>query len=162
MPLELWDDAFSISVYLIERLPTTVNNGISLMEFLFKFKPDYKFLKVFGCLCFPSLRSYNNHKIESRSTPCLFLGYNNLHQGYKCLSQLGRLYISRHVLFYETFFPFPSFFSKSTTSLFSFIPFSLPILSHISIVFDMNFCLAPLAHSHDSSTFNVLRLILPL
>lgn len=36
-----------------------------------------------------------------------FFCYSNLHKGYKCLEiAIGRIYISRDVIFYETLFPF--------------------------------------------------------
>ncbi|KZV28357.1 hypothetical protein F511_11183 [Dorcoceras hygrometricum] len=43
---------------------------------------------------------------QQESTPCTFLGYSNKHKGYKCITQDGRLYISRHVRFDEHSFPF--------------------------------------------------------
>ena len=53
------------------------------------------------------MRPYNRHKLEFRSTQCVFLGYSNLHKGYKCLEiSTGRIYISREVIFDETLFPF--------------------------------------------------------
>jgi hypothetical protein len=37
----------------------------------------------------------------------MFVGYNNLHKGYKCLDVASRrVYIPRDVFFYETVFPF--------------------------------------------------------
>ena len=45
MPLQYWDEAFRTFIHLINRRPTHVlHNKISL-EFLFKAKPYYKFLK---------------------------------------------------------------------------------------------------------------------
>jgi len=39
----------------------------------------------------------------------VFLGYSNLHKGFKCLdAKEGRVYISRDVVFDETIFPFAS------------------------------------------------------
>lgn len=111
--LSLDFDTFSIAVYLTNRLPSIDLQGISPMEKLFTMKPDYSILKIFGCLCFPSLRSYNNHKIDPKSTPCLFLGYSNQHKGYKSLASSGRLYISRHVLFDEQNFPSSKHFQLS-------------------------------------------------
>jgi hypothetical protein len=38
---------------------------------------------------------------------CVFLGYSAMHKGYTCLyCRIGRIYISRAVIFYETVFPF--------------------------------------------------------
>jgi hypothetical protein len=79
------------------------------MELLFHETPDYTFLRVFGCACWPNLRPYNNHKLAFRSTQCVFLGYSSMHKGYKCLDRsTGRIYISRDVVFDEHFFPFAS------------------------------------------------------
>lgn len=74
--------------------------------------PDNKFLKVFRCSCFPLLRPYNSHKMDYRSTECIFLGYSPSHQGYKCLTLNGKLYISKDVLFNESQFPFKSMFKS--------------------------------------------------
>jgi hypothetical protein len=95
------------SCYLINRLPTPLLKNLSPFEKLFSQVPDYKFLKVFGCTCFPNLRAYNSHKFSLRSKPCVFLGYSTLHKGYKCYhSATSRIYISRDVIFHEEVFPF--------------------------------------------------------
>jgi hypothetical protein len=55
------------------------------------------------------LRPFNNRKLQFRSKRCAFIGYNNLHKGFKCLDiSTGRIYISRDVVFYEGVFPFAS------------------------------------------------------
>lgn len=46
------------------------------------------------------------HKLQFRSSPCTFLGYNTTHKGYVCLSQEDRIYISRNVKFNELVFPY--------------------------------------------------------
>jgi hypothetical protein len=52
---------------------------------------------------------YNNHKLSFQSTQCVFLGYNSMHKGYKCLDHAtGCIYISRDVVFNESLFPFAS------------------------------------------------------
>jgi hypothetical protein len=51
MPLKFWDEAFLTAVFLINRLPTPVLAHESPVERLFGSKPDYCFLKVFGCAC---------------------------------------------------------------------------------------------------------------
>ena len=109
VPLKFWDDAFLTAVFIINRLPTLVLNNDSPFFRLFNTKPDYTFLRTFGCAYWPNLRPYNTKKLQFRSKQCVFLGYSNLHKGYKCLDPAsGRVYISRDVLFDEKIFPFAS------------------------------------------------------
>lgn len=107
-----WPDAFMTALTLIKALPTTALQGKIPYSFLFKRNPDYKNIKVFGCACFPYLRLYNKHKQSYRSEKCVFLGPSESHKGFKCLSSSGRLYVSRHVNFNETEFPFKKGFLK--------------------------------------------------
>ncbi|GMI87222.1 hypothetical protein HRI_002391500 [Hibiscus trionum] len=106
LPLKFWSHAALSSVYLINRMPSRVLDGMSSFQKLHNSQPDYSFLKVFGCLCYPHTRPFNKHKMEFRSTPCTFLGYSPLHHGYLCLSQDGKIFISRNVVFDESVFPF--------------------------------------------------------
>jgi histone deacetylase 1/2 len=70
-------------------------------------KPNYEFLYIFECACWPSLRKYNSHRLEFHSKMCVFLGYSTMHNGYKCLDKsTRRIYISRDVVFDETVFSF--------------------------------------------------------
>ena len=69
--------------------------------------PNYKFLKVFGCLYFPYIRPYNNHKLQYRSIQCLFLGYSSFQKGYICMDlTTSHIYISKHIVFDDTVFPY--------------------------------------------------------
>jgi transposase InsO family protein len=107
IPLRFWDDAFQTACYLINRFPQTLLKNISPFEKLFHTTPKYNFLKTFGCACWPNLRPYNSHKLQPRSTQCVFLGYSISHKGYKCFHiSTGRTYISRDVIFLEAQFPF--------------------------------------------------------
>ena len=107
IPLKFWDEAFLSVTYLINRTPSRVIHNSTPLKRLFQHDPDYAFLRVFGCACWPNLRPYNAHKLEYRSKRCAFLGYSQLHKGYKCLDiSTGRIYISRDVIFDENVFPF--------------------------------------------------------
>lgn len=107
VPSKYWDHAFATAVYTINRLPTPNLNHMSPYQKIFGRQPDYNFLKIFGCSCFPWLKPYTSNKLEPRSTKCVFLGYSLLHKGYKCLSlSTHKLFYSRHVLFDEQDFPF--------------------------------------------------------
>lgn len=128
LPISFWVDAFLYVVHLINCLPTPVINYSSPYYCLRNTSPDYLFLRVFGCACFPLLRPYNNHKLDFRTTKCLFLGYSPHHKGYKCLSPNGRLYISRDVKFNELYFPYSSDFVSTSchTSSPIILPSALP------------------------------------
>jgi histone deacetylase 1/2 len=94
MPLKYWDQAFLTATYLINRTPSKVIHNSTPLERLYKMEVDYNSLRVFGCACWPNLRPYNSHKLSFRSKHCVFLGYSNLHKGFKCLDiASGRVYI---------------------------------------------------------------------
>jgi len=59
--------------------------------------------------------TYHTHKLDFRSSPCVFLGYSAFHLGYRCLDlESHRIYVSRHVRFHENVFPFAK--SEQVTS----------------------------------------------
>jgi hypothetical protein len=134
VPKRFWDEACQTLCYLINRLPTPTLQHKSPFQKLFNRSPDYKFLRIFGCVCFPNLRPYNQHKFEFRSQECVFLGYSRNHKGYKCFHiPTGRMYISRDVVFHESTFPFSSYSSAPQTALqppSTVLPSFLPIPSH--------------------------------
>lgn len=110
------------ATYLINRIPSKLLNYVSPFEVLFNKTPNYSFLKVFGCACYPYLGPYKKDKLSPKSTKCIFLGYNPLHKGYRCYENS----ISRHVVFDESVFPFCS--SSSTTTI-----TSAPQIEHIPV-----------------------------
>lgn len=107
MPLKYWANAFATATYLINKHPNKQLQLTSPWQKLFKHPPAYSSLRVFGCACYPWLQPYTPHKLDTRSKRCVFLGYTLNHKGYQCLdTTTGRIYISRHVIFNEEFFPF--------------------------------------------------------
>lgn len=107
VPVCFWDEAFLAACYLINRMLSRVLQNDTPVSHLFNEKPDYSFLQVFSCACWPNLRPYNARKLSFRSRQCVFFSYNNMHNGHKCLDWCtGRVYISRDVVFGEHVFPF--------------------------------------------------------
>lgn len=83
---------------------------------MFSVEPNYNKLRTFGSLCFPWLRPYAPNKLQNRSAPCVFLGYSLTQSAYICLeSTSSRIYISTHVQFDETQFPFSTLTTTSST-----------------------------------------------
>ena len=123
LPLSFWLYAFHTAIFLINCLPTKMLKYQSPFQTLFGKTTYYHFLKTFGCLCYPYIRPYNKHKLQYRSTLCIFHDYSNTHKGYLCFDpKTTRLYITRHVVFHESIFPT---LSPSTSSNPSFFPFPL-------------------------------------
>lgn len=80
---------------------------MSPYEKLTKKKPDYGFLKTFGCRCYVSTLPKDRNKFTARATSSVFIGYPSGYKGYKVLDLETRsVSISRNVIFHETDFPF--------------------------------------------------------
>lgn len=106
VPLSYWDVAFDTAIFLINGMPTHVLQGLSPHEKLFHLTPDYKILRSFGCACFPFIGPYTTGKLSFRTILRVFIGYGRNQKGYKCYDPAAqRIYMSRHVVFYETVFP---------------------------------------------------------
>ncbi|KAB2616637.1 hypothetical protein D8674_023225 [Pyrus ussuriensis x Pyrus communis] len=93
LPHKFWVEAFTTAAFLINWLPLHHLGNVSPYEKLFAKVPDYRFLKTFGCTCFPHLVPYNKHKLIPKSIPtttkatvvsvlllvrCIFLAMYNL------------------------------------------------------------------------------------
>lgn len=132
------DYAYSTAVYLINRLPSSINFHVPY-TLLFKLQLDYAFLNVFGCACFPLLRPYNTHKLDFRSHKCIFLRHSTYHKDYRCLSPSGKLYISKDVRFNALRFPYYDLFSEPTLSQSSPREASLSSLDFHPLPFPLHF-----------------------
>jgi hypothetical protein len=65
MPLKCWDEAFLVATYLINRTTTKLLSYDTPITKLLGVTPGYSsFRRVFGCVCWPNLRSYNSHKLQ--------------------------------------------------------------------------------------------------
>lgn len=107
LPLSYWPHAFQTAVYLIHRQSTPMLNHKSPYVGLLRQPPNYlKFKNIYiyiGSLCFPLTRPYNTHKLQPKATPCLFVGYSQTQNAYKCIYlTTNKTYLSQHVLFDET------------------------------------------------------------
>ena len=132
-----------IAVSLINLLPTFVLSFVLPWFKLYSSHSDLSQLKVFGYACYPYLRSYSNHKLEPRTKECFFLGYSSTSKGYLCLDvQTQHLHTSRHVLFNETKFPFPTL-SKL-----------LPSFSSPTSVLSNSICLSNLLYLHSPINYH--------
>ncbi|KAI3518344.1 hypothetical protein L1887_06964 [Cichorium endivia] len=117
IPPSFWPHALQHATYLHNILPSKILNHKSPLKCLYQKDPSYLDLKVFGCLCFPLFPSTTIHKLQPRSTLCVFLGHPLSQRGYKCFDMsTNKIIISRHVMFDETKFPFSSIHNTQSYS----------------------------------------------
>ncbi|XP_016549476.1 uncharacterized protein LOC107849410 [Capsicum annuum] len=87
-------------------MPSTVLNGRSAYEVLYRQEPDLSHLRIFGCLCFASVLPRVD-KFAPRARKAVLMGYSETQKGYRLLDLENRLiFISRDITFMEHVFPF--------------------------------------------------------
>jgi len=83
VPRQFWGEAALTAVYVINRIPTSLNGGLSPYEKLYGEVPDYSLLRVFGCTCFVLKPHVERNKLGSKTAICVFLGYGAGQKGYR-------------------------------------------------------------------------------
>jgi len=102
LELEFWGEAVNTTVYIKNRCLTKALNSKTPQEAWSGRKPDVSNLRVFGCKAFAHVPDEKRTKLESKSMPCVFLGYYEGTKTYRlmCL-ETKRIIKSRDVMFIE-------------------------------------------------------------
>ncbi|KAI3746199.1 hypothetical protein L6452_08623 [Arctium lappa] len=79
LPPHFWVEALHTACYLHNILPSKLLKFTTPMTALYHRQPSYDHLRVFGCACYPNTIATRKHKLEHRSTRCIFLGYPTNH-----------------------------------------------------------------------------------
>ncbi len=100
--LEFWGEAVNTAVYIKNWCPTKVLDSKTPQEAWSGRKPDVSHLKVFGCKAFAHVPDEKRTKLESKSMPCVFLGYYEATKAYHLICvKTKRIIKSRDVVFIE-------------------------------------------------------------
>ena len=98
----LWEEAVSISFYLINRSPSMEIDCKVLEEVWTGHPCDYLNLKIFGCEAYALTPKNQRSKLDPRSNKCIFVGYDDVMKGYILWDPtIQKIVISRNVFFYE-------------------------------------------------------------
>jgi hypothetical protein len=80
----------STAVFILNRAPTKSLKGTMPFEAWHGRKPDVSFLRTFGCVGHVKRMKPNLSKLEDRSTPMVFLGYEHGSKAYWLYDPQGR------------------------------------------------------------------------
>ncbi|GJQ89693.1 putative RNA-directed DNA polymerase [Tanacetum coccineum] len=106
IPLSMWPECILTAAYLVNRLPTSVLNGKSPFELVYRVKPNLSHLRSFGCLCYSTVLN-NSDKFSSRSEKCVLIGFSSTKKAYKVYGLDSKVvFYSRDLKFYETIYPY--------------------------------------------------------
>lgn len=82
LPPQFRSFACDHTVYLINRLSTSHLDNQSSFERLLRKSPDYNFLRTLVVHAW--LEPYTKNKLESKSIPCIYLGFSLFHHCHQC------------------------------------------------------------------------------
>ncbi|CAA0840906.1 cysteine-rich RLK (RECEPTOR-like protein kinase) 8, partial [Striga hermonthica] len=102
IPVEFWGEAVSTAVFILNRAPTKALKGMTPFEAWHGRQPDVSFLRTFGCIGHVKKTKPFMSKLEDRSTPMVFLGYEEGSKAYRLYDPRGgKVVVSRDVVFDE-------------------------------------------------------------
>jgi hypothetical protein len=100
VPAVFWGEAVSTAVIILNCSPTKSLKETTPVEAWHGQKPDISFLCTFGCVGHVKKTKPNLSKLEDRSTPMVFLGYEARSNAYQLFDpRAQRVVISRDVVF---------------------------------------------------------------
>ena len=102
LPRELWGEAVNIAVYLLNRASTRSLKGLTPYEAWIGRKPSVDHLRIFGSIVHVKCTKVPQKKLDDRSSPMVFIGYEIGTKAYRCFDPVNSsLHISQDVLFEE-------------------------------------------------------------
>ncbi|GKB45076.1 putative RNA-directed DNA polymerase [Tanacetum coccineum] len=108
IPLRMWSECILTATYHINRLPSSVLNGKSPYEMIYKKCHSLSHKRVFGCLCFATLVN-SSDKFGSISEKYVLIGYPSVKKGYRLYSLDKHQFIFSRDVKFENIFPFKDY-----------------------------------------------------
>ncbi len=102
LDLEFWAEVVNTAVYIKNRCLTKALESKTSQEAWTGRKPNVFHLRVFGCKAFAHIPDEKRSKLESKSMPCVFLGYCEGTKAYHLMCvETKRIIKSQDVVFLE-------------------------------------------------------------
>ncbi|XP_015960841.1 uncharacterized protein LOC107484813 [Arachis duranensis] len=107
VPITFLGECVSTAAFLINRTPSSLLKMKSPFELLFEKSPNYKAMKIFGCLAYATTNTSSRLKFDPRADTTVFFGYPFGYKGYKLYNlRTKQFLISMDVIFHEDTMPF--------------------------------------------------------
>nr|GEU33140.1 hypothetical protein [Tanacetum cinerariifolium] len=101
-PLFLWDEAIATACYMLNRSLIHMLHGRTYYELLKGNKPDLKYFRVFGSLCYPTNDYDDDGKLKAKADIGIFVGYAPTKKAYRVYNKRTRkIQETVHVTFDE-------------------------------------------------------------
>jgi hypothetical protein len=114
VPKFFWDNAIAFAVYLMNRVPTQVNNFKTPLQYFSAHLKINSILnlppKIFRCTAYVHLQKQYRSKLEPRAEKYIFLGMGQNQKGYKCYSpNIRKFFTTMDIIFieHEPYFKIP-------------------------------------------------------
>src|SRR4051812_28392977 len=97
-----WGKAVLTAAFILNRCFTRNVDGMTPYEAWHGKKPNVRFLRIFGCVGHVKDTRPHLPKLDDRSTPMVFIGYETGSKAYRMYDPVSkRLHVSRDVIFDE-------------------------------------------------------------
>ncbi|CAL1392755.1 unnamed protein product [Linum trigynum] len=102
IPQSFWGEALLAAVYVWNRSPSVPLKYDAPEKVWIEKEVSYKHLRVFGCKAFVHIPKDERSKLDSKTRPCVFIGYGQNEFGYRFFDPIQKKLIrSRDVVFIE-------------------------------------------------------------
>ena len=102
LPKSFWGEALNTVAHVINLTPTIALEGDVPDKVWYGRDVSYDHLRVFGCKCFVHVPKNERSKLDTKSKPCIFVGYGHDEFGYRCYDPIAKKLVrSRDVIFVE-------------------------------------------------------------
>ncbi|KAJ9566938.1 hypothetical protein OSB04_002904 [Centaurea solstitialis] len=103
VPPSLWAEAISTACYTQNRTLIVKRTGKTAYEMVNNRKPNIKFFRVFGCICYMLNNREDLGKFDAKSDESIFIGYSLNFATYRVYNKRTRsIFESRYIDFSET------------------------------------------------------------
>ena len=104
LPKVFWAETVNTASFIINGSPSSAIDFKIPKEVWSGKLVDYSSLKIFGCPAYVHVQSKEHSKLDSKSTKCVFLGFEKGVKGYRLWDPISKKTVTnRDVIFDEAF-----------------------------------------------------------